>query len=137
MTIRTTRRAVIATGLAAPLVARAARAQARTVVLGGSIPMTGAAAETGLNVLHGYQAAVKRINDEMGGVQAGGQAYRFELRLVDDASDPSRATTLIQRQVDEGVPFFLGSFGSNIVLPTCAITERARETIFAQPPAAA
>lgn len=126
MTMRTTRRAVIATGLAAPLVARGVRAQARAVVLGGSIPMTGAAAETGLNVLYGYQAAVKRINDEMGGIQAGGQTYRFELRLVDDASDPSRATTLIQRQVDEGVPFFLGSFGSNIVLPTCAITERAR-----------
>jgi branched-chain amino acid transport system substrate-binding protein len=123
--MRSTRRTVIAAGLAAPFVARAQGA-ARTVLLGGSIPMTGAAAETGLNVLQGYQAAVKRINDEMGGVQAGGQTYRFELRLVDDASDPARATTLIQRQVDEGAPFFLGSFGSNIVLPTCAITERAR-----------
>jgi branched-chain amino acid transport system substrate-binding protein len=123
----TTRRAVLAAaGLAAPFVVRAARAQAaRTVSLGGSIPMTGAAAETGLNVLHGYQTAVKRI-EEMGGIQAGGATYRFELRLVDDASDPSRAVTLIQRQVDEQVPLFLGSFGSNIILPTCAITERAR-----------
>ncbi len=119
----TTRRAVLAAaGLAAPFVAWAAWAQAaRTVPLGGSIPMTGAAAETGLNVLHGYQTAVKRI-EEMGGIQAGGATYRFELRLVDDASDPSRAVTLIQRQVDEQVPLFLGSFGSNIVLPTCAIT---------------
>lgn len=125
--MRTTRRIVIGTGLAAPFLLRTpARAQARTIVLGGSIPMTGAAAETGLNVLQGYQAAVKRINEDLGGVQAGGQTYRFELRMVDDASDPARATTLIQRQVDEGVPLFLGSFGSNIVLPTCAITERAR-----------
>ncbi|GGG23690.1 hypothetical protein GCM10010964_09790 [Caldovatus sediminis] len=122
--MRATRRTVLAIGLAAPFVARA-QAQPRAVPLGGSIPMTGAAAETGLNVLHGYQAAVKRI-EEMGGIQAGGQTYRFELRLVDDASDPSRAVTLIQRQVDEQVPLFLGSFGSNIVLPTCAITERAR-----------
>ncbi len=124
--MRNTRRAVLAAGLAAPFVARGAQAQPRTVVLGGSVPMTGQAAETGLNVLVGYQAAVKRINEEMGGIQAGGQTYKFELRLVDDASDPSRAVTLIQRQVDEQVPLFLGSFGSNIVLPTCAITERAR-----------
>src|SRR5690606_21387117 len=51
--------------------------------------------------------------------------YTLELNLFDDASDPARATTLIQRQVDEGIGFFLGSFGSNIVLPTCAITEAA------------
>ena len=42
-------------------------------------------------------------------------------------SDPARATTLIQRQLDDGTDFFLGSFGSNIVLPTAAITERAKK----------
>ena len=43
------------------------------------------------------------------------------------ANDPARATTLIQRQIDDGTAFFLGSFGSNIVLPTAAITERAHK----------
>ena len=102
-----------------------ARAQAGTIVFGGSVPMTGGAAETGLNVLRGYECAVKYINEEMGGVEIGGETYTLELQLFDDASDPARATTLIQRQVDEGVDFFLGSFGSKIVLPTCAITEAA------------
>jgi len=102
-----------------------ARSQQKTIVMGGSVPMTGAAAETGLNVLRGYESAVKYVNEEMGGVEIGGENYRLELQLFDDASDPSRATTLIQRQVDEGTLFFLGSFGSNIVLPTCAITEAA------------
>jgi branched-chain amino acid transport system substrate-binding protein len=114
--------AVGAGGLFAPHIARA---QQQTIVMGGSVPMTGAAAETGLNVLRGYECAVKFINEEMGGVEIGGQNYRIQLNLFDDASDPSRATTLIQRQVDEGTLFFLGSFGSNIVLPTCAITEAA------------
>ncbi|KPQ06792.1 MAG: branched-chain amino acid transport system substrate-binding protein [Rhodobacteraceae bacterium HLUCCA12] len=95
------------------------------IVFGGSVPMSGAAAETGQNVLQGYECAVKFINEEMGGVEIDGETYTLELDLFDDASDPSRATTLIQRQVDEGVNFFLGSFGSNIVLPTCAITEAA------------
>ena len=110
------------TALGAPLVARA---QAKTITFGGSIPMTGKAAETGLNVLRGYEAAVKYVNEEMGGVEIGGETSMLELSLFDDASDPSRAATLIQRQVDEGVGFFLGSFGSSIVLPTCSITEAA------------
>ncbi len=97
----------------------------KKIIFGGSIPMTGKAAETGLNVLQGYECAVKYINEQMGGVEVGGQKYLLDLKLFDDASDPARASTLIQRQVDEGIGFFLGSFGSNIVLPTCAITEAA------------
>ena len=97
------------------------------IVIGGSVPLSGKAAETGLNVHYGYKAAVKYINEEYGGVKVGGKTYKLKLNMFDDASDPSRATTLIQRQIDEGVNFFLGSFGSNIVLPTCDITERAKK----------
>lgn len=100
-------------------------AQEREIVLGGSVPMTGEAGETGLNLLRGYECAVKYINEEMGGVNVGGTTYNFQLNLFDDASDPARGTTLIQRQVDEGVNFFLGSFPSKMVLPTAAITEAA------------
>ncbi len=115
----------LAGGVGGVFAPHVARAQQKTIVMGGSVPMTGAAAETGLNVLRGYECAVKYVNEEMGGVEIGGENYRLELQLFDDASDPSRATTLIQRQVDEGTLFFLGSFGSNIVLPTCSITEAA------------
>lgn len=113
-----------ATMIGAPLVARA---QTGKIVFGGSVPASGRAAETGLNVQNGYLTAVKYVNEVMGGVEIGGQKYQLELRLVDDASDPARATTLVQRLVDDGVDFFLGSFGSNIVLPTAAITERAQK----------
>lgn len=102
-----------------------ANAQDATIQFAGSVPMTGAASETGLNVKFGYDCAVKFINEKMGGVDIGGKKHRVTLNLFDDASDPARATSLIQKQVDEGVNFFLGSFGSNIVLPTCAITEAA------------
>jgi branched-chain amino acid transport system substrate-binding protein len=116
-----------ATALAAPAI-RGARAQAmKTITFGGSVPLSGAAAETGLNVNNGYAAAVKFLNEEVGGVEIGGTKYKLELKLFDDASDPARAVTLIQRQIDDGVDFFLGSFGSNIVLPTGAITERAEK----------
>lgn len=115
-----------AIALSAPAV-RSAHAQAKTLTIGGSVPLTGAAAETGLNVNNGYITAATYLNDVLGGVEIGGEKYKIQLKLFDDASDPARATTLIQRQIDEGTDFFLGSFGSNIVLPTVAITERARK----------
>lgn len=114
-----------ASALAMPAL-RSARAQAKKLVFGGSVPLSGGAAETGLNVNNGYLTAVKYLN-EQGGVEIAGTKYQLELRLFDDASDPSRATTLIQRLLDGNVDFFLGSFGSNIVLPTAAITERAEK----------
>jgi branched-chain amino acid transport system substrate-binding protein len=118
--------AVGAAVLSAPAL-RSARAATKTLVFGGSVPLTGAAAETGLNVNNGYITAVSYLNDVLGGVEIAGEKYRLELKLFDDASDPARATTLIQRQIDDGTDFFLGSFGSNIVLPTAAITERAHK----------
>ncbi len=105
--------------------ARPALAQEKTVTIGGSIPLSGRAAETGLNVHNGYLTAIKYINEELGGVEIGGEKVKLELQMVDDASDPARATTLIQRQLDDGIDFYLGSFGSNIVLPTAAIVDRA------------
>jgi branched-chain amino acid transport system substrate-binding protein len=116
-----------ATVLAAPGIRRAQAQAGKSLVFGGSVPISGAAAETGLNVNNGYITAASYLNDVLGGVEIAGEKYRIELKLFDDASDPARATTLIQRQIDDGTDFFLGSFGSNIVLPTAAITERARK----------
>ena len=116
-----------ALALAAPAVPLGAGRPAKTLVFGGSVPLTGAAAETGLNVNNGYITAATYINEVLGGVEIAGEKYKIELKLFDDASDPARATTLIQRQLDEGTNFFLGSFGTNIVLPTVAITERAKK----------
>src|ERR1700733_13723369 len=106
-----------AIALAAPAI-RSVRAQTgKALIFGGSVPLSGAAAETGLNVNNGYITAATYVNDVLGGVEIAGEKYRIELKLFDDASDPARATTLIQRQIDDGTEFFLGSFGSNIVLP--------------------
>ncbi|MBL8672230.1 MAG: amino acid ABC transporter substrate-binding protein [Alphaproteobacteria bacterium] len=124
--VKTVGATAAAAGLVAAPAVRRADAQAKTIVFGGSVPLSGRAAETGLNVNNGYLMAIKYLNEEMGGVEIGGEKYKLELKMFDDASDPARATTLIQRQIDEGVDFFLGSFGSNIVLPTAAITERAK-----------
>jgi len=99
----------------------------KTITFGGSIPMSGKEGDTGLNVLEGYKVAVRFINEKLGGVKIGDETYQLDLQMFDDASDPQRAVTLIQQKIDAGVDFFLGSFSSAIVLPTAALTERARK----------
>jgi branched-chain amino acid transport system substrate-binding protein len=95
------------------------------IKFGGSLGMSGRYAESGTNIHHGYQTAVKFLNEELGGVDIAGKRYKFALNIVDDASDPSRATALVQRMLDEGTDFFLGSYGSGVVLPCAGITEAA------------
>ena len=90
------------------------------------MPMSGKDSATGLDVYEGYKVAVKFVNEQLGGAKIAGETYRLELQLFDDASDPQRATTLIQKQVDDGTNFFLGSVLESICLPTAAITERAK-----------
>lgn len=124
------RRDALMSGGAALALLGAGRARAdapKTIVFGGSVPMSGKDSDTGLNVLQGYKVAVKYINEQLGGAKIGAETYKLDLQLFDDASDPQRATTLIQKQVDGGTDFFLGSFSSSIVLPTAAITERAKK----------
>ena len=114
--------ALIATGTAT------GNAQAaKTIKLGGLVLFSGSQANTGLNVYEGYQVVVKYINEKLGGFKIGNDTCKLELDMIDDASDPQRAVTLIQKQIDDGVDFFLGSFSSAIVLPTVAVTERAHK----------
>lgn len=115
MAYRITRRGSIkafsaAVGMAA--LGRGGKAAAQSlpvVTFGGTIPFSGRWAEIGQSVHAGYQTVVKYVNEVQGGVDIGGKRHRLELKLVDDASDPQRATTLLQKQIDDDVQFFLGS----------------------------
>jgi branched-chain amino acid transport system substrate-binding protein len=97
-----------------------------TIPLAGTIPFSGRWAEVGQSVNAGYQTVAKYVNEVVGGLEVGGRKYRLDIQMVDDASDPQRATTLLQKQIDEGTQFFLGSYSSGIVLPQAAIINRAR-----------
>ena len=100
---------VLAAAVPAPMIRRASAQAMKKIAIGGSVPLSGRAAETGLNVNNGYLTAVKYLNEVVGGVEIGGEKYQLDLKMFDDASDPARATTLIQRLIDEGCDFYLGS----------------------------
>lgn len=105
----------------------AVRAQSAPVVtFGGTIPFSGRWAEIGQSVHAGYTTVAKYVNEVQGGLDIGGRKHRIEIKMVDDASDPQRATTLLQKQIDEDVQLFLGTYSTPIVLPQAALTERAR-----------
>jgi hypothetical protein len=88
--------AAAAAGPFRPAIAQAAQ----TLTFGGTIPFSGRWAEIGQSVHAGYQTVVKYVNEEQGGLDVGGRKVRLEIKVVDDASDPQRATTLLQRQID-------------------------------------
>lgn len=111
-----------------PIVAPAVRAQTPSVLtFGGTIPFSGRWAEVGQSVHAGYTTVAKYINEAQGGLDVAGRKYRVEIKMADDASDPQRATTLLQRQLDDGINLFLGTYSTPIVLPQAALTERARK----------
>ncbi len=66
----------MAMALAAPAVLGSGSAWAQgggTIRFGGSLGMSGRYAETGLNIRHGYETAIKFINEQKGGAEIGGQ----------------------------------------------------------------
>ena len=108
--------------------APAARAQTLpAITFGGTIPFSGRWAEIGQSVHAGYTTVAKYVNEVMGGLEVGGKKYRLDIKMVDDASDPQRGTTLLQKQIDDGVDLFLGTYSTPMVLPQAALTERARK----------
>jgi branched-chain amino acid transport system substrate-binding protein len=115
------------TVLAPAIIGRASAQSLPAITLGGTIPFSGRWAEIGQSVHAGYTTVAKYVNEVAGGLQVGNRKYRLDVKMVDDASDPQRGTTLLQKQVDDGVEFFLGTYSTPMVLPQAAITERARK----------
>jgi branched-chain amino acid transport system substrate-binding protein len=114
-------------GSGAALLSGGASAQGQPVIkFGGTIPFSGRWAEIGQSVNAGYQTVAKYVNEVQGGLEVGGRKYRLQIDLVDDASDPQRATALLQKQIDDGVLYLLGSYSSGIVLPQATLANRAR-----------
>jgi branched-chain amino acid transport system substrate-binding protein len=109
--------------------ASAARAQ-DTIVLGVSVPLSGAAASWGIGTDWASQQAAKHIN-EAGGIKVGGKSYKVEVRSVDNkytAGDGMKtAETLISR---DNVKIFTQSVGTAPVKAIQALTERENILLF-------
>ena len=95
--------------------------------IGGTAPLTGAAAIYGNAVKNGAQIAVDEINAEGGSIQ-------FELKYEDDENDPEKAVSAYNALKDWGIQLSLGSVTTKPCEATS--TEHFTDRIFALTPSA-
>lgn len=104
-----------------------ASAQAQTcedLILGAAVSATGIYAANGLNTKHGYEFAVKKINDA-GGIKIGSNCYHLKIKYYDDESTPARAAQLVERLIDQDkVKFMLGPYGSPLTKAILPVVEK-------------
>lgn len=105
------RRSVMAAAALLPLASGLARAQpkgARKIVLGQSVPLTGAADQIGL----AYAAGAKLYFDAFNG-RKNNPGYSFELRQLDDGYDPAKASANAKKLLADGADVLFGFVGTS------------------------
>ena len=91
------------------------------LVVGVNMSLTGPFAAIGESEMRGIELAVKEINAD-GGVDG----RQIELKKLDDASDPARATTNVRQLISDGVVAILGPTTGSTTLGAYPFTERAK-----------
>ena len=109
---RTKSRAIVAL---LPLIFYVASARA-DILIGVSVPLTGAQAPVGQQILKGTQLAVEDIN-ATGGVNG----EKILVTSGDDFADPKQGSLVAKKFVSDGVRFVIGPATSNVCLETSEI----------------
>ncbi|MCL2780683.1 MAG: branched-chain amino acid ABC transporter substrate-binding protein [Actinomycetia bacterium] len=89
-------------------------------VIGAPIPLTGAQAESGTDILNAMKLAVKAVNDN-GGVLG----HKLVLNSQDTAADPNTAVAAANKLMSAKVDAIIGHYASGEALPCLPIYNRA------------
>lgn len=96
------------------------------IVIGSTLPLTGAESKAGGRMKQGYELAVELENKD-GGVDVGGKKVRVELKLLDDTTDQAKAVNLAQRLITQDkVNFFLGTYSTALVEAQSTVAEQSK-----------
>ena len=106
--------------VAAPM---AVSADEKTFLLGGSGPLTGAAASYGASVKQGAEIAIQEINDA-GGAQVGEDTYKFELAFEDDEATEDKAVQAYNTLMAKGINGFLGCTTSGSCIAVAQLSQQ-------------
>lgn len=112
-------------GLGAALMAMApmaVSADEATFLLGGSGPLTGAAASYGNSVMNGAWIAINEIN-EAGGVVVGDTTYKFDMIFEDDEATEDKAVQAYNKLMDDGINGFLGCVTSGSCIAVVELSQ--------------
>ncbi|UUZ69347.1 ABC transporter substrate-binding protein [Polaromonas sp. P2-4] len=97
----------------------------RKLVLGQSVPLTGAADQIGLAYLNGAKIYFDAINAKNG---AGG--YKIEVKALDDGYNPAKAASNAKQLIDEGVDALFGFAGTANCDAAFAVAKPAGGSVF-------
>lgn len=134
--MRLNRRALVMGGLATgvasftPLAHSQAGKGVRKLVIGQSVPLTGAADQIGLAYLNGAKLYFDAIN-----AKNGAAGYRIEVKAMDDGYNPAKAASNAKQLIDEGVDALFGFVGAASCDAAFAVAKPAN-TLFVAPFAA-
>lgn len=94
------------------------------IVVGSTLPLTGAESKNGGRFKQGYELAVDEVNAN-GGIDVGGKKVKVELKLLDDGSEQAKAVNLAQRLItSDHVNFFLGTYSTSLVEAQSTVAEQ-------------
>jgi branched-chain amino acid transport system substrate-binding protein len=106
-------------GAAGTFVAGRASAADKEIVIGGSVPLTGPGAATGITTQRTFLHACELINAE--GIMIGGDRYTLKATFYDNKYVPAEAVTIVEKLLADGTRF-LFSLGSGNSVPVVAKT---------------
>ncbi|GAA4417961.1 hypothetical protein GCM10011450_09370 [Advenella faeciporci] len=117
--------------LALSLVGNSVLAQdEKTLILGVSVPMSGAAATWGLGQEWTAKQAATEINDA-GGVKIGDIVYKFEIRAYDNKYNAAEGTKVAQNIINRDKSrYVVGSIGTAPILALQSLSERRGVILF-------
>lgn len=98
--------------------------EAKPIVIGSTLPLTGPLQTLGALVREANQQAIADVN-AAGGVQVGGAKRRIEYRILDNKSDPNLVTQQARSLVlEQGAVGLLGSFTPPLSIPLSNVAEQ-------------
>lgn len=116
--------ALVAALVAALLPAARAHAAGDRILIGATLPLTGAEARIGGFYREGYEFAFEQANRE-GGIQVGARKLPVQLKLLDDTSTQATAVNLADRLINnDNVDFLLGTYASHLVQAQSTVAEQ-------------
>ncbi len=98
----------------------------RKIVLGQSVPLTGAASEIGLAFSNGAKLYMDAFNG-----RKNNPGWSFELRQVDDGYDPAKATANAKKLLAEGADVLFGFVGTSSSEAGAAVAKQENAIFFA------
>jgi len=99
-----------------------------TLTLGAALSLTGSLSREGGLTKDGYEYCKQVVNDK-GGVNAGGDSYKLQIKYQDDTSEPDTAAQLVDQFNDQDVKFILGPYGSSSTEAAAAVVERTGQVM--------